>query len=165
MNTPFFDHARTKLGVKPAPMPPVYDPQAVSDAILLAAVHPRREIIVGGAGKLVVSLHRHFPRLVDAAVGLLAFRGQRSGEPRTPEHENNLWASADGDTRIRGDESLEARGGPAPGRRRRGLLRATAAATVAGTVAAALGALWAIRRVLRRRRGRRQVARPAPAPG
>jgi NAD(P)-dependent dehydrogenase (short-subunit alcohol dehydrogenase family) len=26
INTPFFDHARTKLGVKPMPIPPVYQP-------------------------------------------------------------------------------------------------------------------------------------------
>jgi NAD(P)-dependent dehydrogenase (short-subunit alcohol dehydrogenase family) len=38
----------------------------VANAIVRAAVHPRREIIVGPSGTLMVHLRRYFPRLVDA---------------------------------------------------------------------------------------------------
>ena len=73
IDTPFFEHARTRLGVAPKPMPPVYDPQKVADAIVGAALRPRRTVIVGGAGQVLVRLHRHFPRLVEAALRRAAF--------------------------------------------------------------------------------------------
>ena len=42
INTPFFDHARSKLGTLPAPIPPVYDPRVVAEAIVHAAEHGGR---------------------------------------------------------------------------------------------------------------------------
>ena len=51
--------------MKPRPIPPVYEPELVAEAILYAAEHPVRDIYVGGAGKLLVSLHHLAPRLVD----------------------------------------------------------------------------------------------------
>jgi hypothetical protein len=38
-----------RLGVRPAPIPPVYDPAVVADAIVFAAMHPRRDIHLGAA--------------------------------------------------------------------------------------------------------------------
>ena len=40
IDTPFFDKARTYLGVEPQPVPPVYAPEVVSEVILHAAQHP-----------------------------------------------------------------------------------------------------------------------------
>ncbi len=65
INTPFFDHARSKLGVKPQPIPPFYEPRVVAEAILFAAEHPRREIVVGSAGKMLALMERISPSLVD----------------------------------------------------------------------------------------------------
>jgi short-subunit dehydrogenase len=47
INTPFFDKGRTKLGVKPVAPPPIYQPGIVADAILHAAEHPARDLVVG----------------------------------------------------------------------------------------------------------------------
>jgi short-subunit dehydrogenase len=65
INTPLFRHARSKLGVLPKPMPPIYEPQAVAEAILFAVEHPRREIVVGGAGKLLEIGEALSPSLLD----------------------------------------------------------------------------------------------------
>jgi hypothetical protein len=46
---PFFDKKRTKLGVKPGGVPPVYEPETVADIILYAAEHPARDLVSGGA--------------------------------------------------------------------------------------------------------------------
>jgi NAD(P)-dependent dehydrogenase (short-subunit alcohol dehydrogenase family) len=46
-------------------IPPVYDPARVAKEIVRVAVTPRREVIVGAAGKLLVALRRHFPRLAE----------------------------------------------------------------------------------------------------
>jgi NAD(P)-dependent dehydrogenase (short-subunit alcohol dehydrogenase family) len=61
INTPLFDHARSKLGVEPMPIPPVYEPRVVAEAILFAAEHPRRDIVVGGAGKMLDVMERISP--------------------------------------------------------------------------------------------------------
>jgi short-subunit dehydrogenase len=83
INTPFFNHARSKLGVLPRATPPAYDPSAVAEAILWAAEHPTREIVVGGAGKGVALMQRMSPALLDRLMtfGGLAFKMQQSNRP------------------------------------------------------------------------------------
>ena len=50
-----FNFARSKLGVQPMPVPPVYEPRVVAEAICHAAEHGGREIVVGGWGKLLIA--------------------------------------------------------------------------------------------------------------
>ncbi len=56
INTPLFNAACTKIGVKPKPASPVYQPNVVADAILYAAEHPVTEIYAGGAARAMVLL-------------------------------------------------------------------------------------------------------------
>ena len=85
VNTPLFDHAGSHLGVRPAPVPPVYEPQAVVEAILHAAEHPVRDIVVGGAGKALIVQHRLAPRATDR---LLRLGGQAFARQRTDRAES-----------------------------------------------------------------------------
>ncbi len=85
INTPFFDNARSKLGVKPKPVPPVYDPRTVADAILFAAEHRRRDIVVGGSGKLLTVMQRISPSLLDR---LMLFRGMMFKQQMTDQPDN-----------------------------------------------------------------------------
>ncbi len=94
INTPFFEHSRTRLGVLPTAPPPVYDAGVVADAILWATEHPVREITVGGAAKLQLLMQRLSPRLNDAFLLLAGFATQRTDEPKAPDAENNLWEPA-----------------------------------------------------------------------
>jgi NAD(P)-dependent dehydrogenase (short-subunit alcohol dehydrogenase family) len=103
IDTPFFDHARTKIGVKPRGLPPVYDPQDVADAIVRAVERPRREVIVGGAGQVMVRMQRHFPRLVEAMLLRSAFRGQMTRQQKRVSGGDSLTTSQN-DDRIRGEE-------------------------------------------------------------
>lgn len=92
INTPLFDQALTRTGVKPFPPPPIYAPQAAVDAILFAAAHPVRELVVGGAGKFLISGQRFAPRAMDWLLRRSsAFRIQRTQEPKPPEAPSNLW--------------------------------------------------------------------------
>jgi short-subunit dehydrogenase len=83
INTPLFAHARSKLGAKPRPLPPVYEPRAVAEALVFAAEHPRREILVGGASKALTVGERISPSLVDRLMLMRgqAFKKQRAGQP------------------------------------------------------------------------------------
>jgi NAD(P)-dependent dehydrogenase (short-subunit alcohol dehydrogenase family) len=65
VNTPFFEHARSKTGHKPKPLGPVYEPEVVADAILYAAEHPRRDVYVGGTAKLLSLMETVSPGLLD----------------------------------------------------------------------------------------------------
>ena len=91
INTPFFDKARTKLGVKPTGVPPMYDPKAVSDAILHAAQHPLREFVVGGAGKLLKWTQEISPGLADRFLMKVAFEGQKTTEQKSASAPDNLY--------------------------------------------------------------------------
>ena len=92
INTPLFAHARSKLGVKPQPIPPVYEPRTVAEAILAAAEHPRRDVYVGGAGKLLTLAQRVSPALLDRYMlqDGRAVEQQRTDEP--DDGRDNLFA-------------------------------------------------------------------------
>ena len=92
-NTPFFDKARTKLGVKPVAPPPNYAPGIVADAILQAAEHPARDIVVGGAAKALFLGQRLSPRLVDALMQTRGFEVHYTDEPKSEDAPDNLHAS------------------------------------------------------------------------
>ncbi len=109
INTPLFSKARTRLGVKPMGIPPIYQPDLVADAILYAAEHPTRDIIVGGSGKLFDVLQRISPAMVDEILLRSAFTGQRTDEPESVEAPDNLYAPIGGYNRVEGDFSDQAK--------------------------------------------------------
>jgi hypothetical protein len=49
-----FDKARSHLGVKPMPMPPIDQPATVAPLILHAAEHPTRELLARGSAEALV---------------------------------------------------------------------------------------------------------------
>ncbi|MCY1138133.1 SDR family oxidoreductase [Actinoplanes sp. Pm04-4] len=101
--TPFFEHARNKLGGAMAkPPPPVYAPEVVARSIVHAAAHPGREILVGGAAAAFTLAQRLSPALTDA---VLSIRRLGEGSQRTGRPDNgvdNLDAPLDGPGRIWG---------------------------------------------------------------
>ena len=103
INTPFYAHARSKLGVLPRPIPPIYEPRTAARAIVFAAEHPRREIVVGGAGKLALALQRISPALLDWLLlrNGFAWRAQESSMPG--DQQGNLFAPASGSGSVAGD--------------------------------------------------------------
>jgi NAD(P)-dependent dehydrogenase (short-subunit alcohol dehydrogenase family) len=108
-NTPIFNHARTCIGVKPQPLPPLYAPGLVADAILYAAEHPTKEIVVGGAGKLFMLLQGLSPALVDSVMLSVGFPLQRTQEPKAPDAPSNLFEPRNEDHRVFGDFSVKTR--------------------------------------------------------
>jgi short-subunit dehydrogenase len=65
INTPLFKNARSKVGVQPMPIPPIYEPRVVAEAIARVAEKPQRQVVVGGAGKALVVAQRLSPTLLD----------------------------------------------------------------------------------------------------
>lgn len=105
INTPFYNKARTKLGVKPTGVPPYYQPSLVAEAILHVAENPTREIIVGDVGRVLDALHRLSPDLTDALVGTIAIQGQRTDVIKAESDPNNLFEPIEGYNTTTGDFS------------------------------------------------------------
>jgi short-subunit dehydrogenase len=63
VDTPIYQQAANYMGREIRPIWPLYEPQRVARAILQQAVHPRRQIIAGGFGRLLTVLHALSPAL------------------------------------------------------------------------------------------------------
>ena len=109
MNTPLFRFARSKLGVQPMPVPPVYDPQAVAEAIVHAAEHGGREIVVGGWGKALTIAQWLSPSLLDRyqLQGARAWRQQLTSRP--DDSRDNLFEASTGPGSVTGEFGRDAR--------------------------------------------------------
>ena len=100
INTPFFDNARTKLGVKPKGFPPMYSPGVVADAILYSAEKAPRDIVAGGAAKPMILGQRLSPRLMDAIMLRGGFESQMTDEPKPENAPDALFGSVEDEERA-----------------------------------------------------------------
>lgn len=102
VNTPLFQHACSRLGVLPRPIPPVYQPRVVAEAVLHAIAYPQPRVVVGAGGKALDLLHRLAPR--GAAALLLGpgrvVRKQYSDLP--DDRVDNLFAASVGPGAVDG---------------------------------------------------------------
>ena len=109
IDTPLFTHARSKVGYKPMPIPPIYDPVVVAEAIVKALEEPQREIFAGGSGKLLEVGQRLSPGLVDAYLQ----SGQRGVKQqltdRADDAVDNLFEPSRGRGAMTGDWGSKAK--------------------------------------------------------
>lgn len=103
IDTPFFEHARSKIGSMPKPPPPTYAPEVVAEAILKAATRPTREVPIGGVAVAFMGAQRMSPALADA---VLSLRRVALGLQRTDRPDNgtdNVDAPVDEPGQVRGN--------------------------------------------------------------
>jgi hypothetical protein len=70
---------------EPSLPPPIYPPEEVANAILHAAVHPQRDIFVGGAGKAFVAGKELAPGTYDYLTPAIIALQKRGSAPRNPD--------------------------------------------------------------------------------
>jgi short-subunit dehydrogenase len=102
IDTPFFRHAKNYMQEQPAEPSPMYSPEAVAKAILYAAEHPVRDLLVGGLAPLQSALGRFAPRVGDWLVSATLFSGQKSNRPRHPG-DNQILERPSSDLRETGE--------------------------------------------------------------
>lgn len=107
IDTPFFNNARSKIGVKPQGVPPIYEPDVVADCVLYAASHPARDLYAGGAGKALAVGQIVAPGLVDMALAKTGIPLQKTDDPASAD--DALHAPRAEDDRTQGDFSGQAR--------------------------------------------------------
>ena len=101
MDTPFFEHTANYTGHKPVPIPPVYSPQEVVDAILSLAVKPQDEVSVGTAAVATVFGHHVARLLTEAAMGKETHLAIEKSEP-APDTEGGLYSPVPEGTALSG---------------------------------------------------------------
>ena len=84
IDTPLPSRARNYMDREPTLPPPIYPPSEVANAILHAAVHPQRDIFVGGGGKLFVMGKEFAPGAYDELAPAIIALQKRSQPPRKP---------------------------------------------------------------------------------
>lgn len=84
IDTPLPNRARNYMEREPTLPPPIYPPSEVANAILHAAVHPQRDIFVGGGGKMFVMGKEFVPGAYDELAPAIIALQKRSETPRNP---------------------------------------------------------------------------------
>lgn len=96
VNTPQFDWVLSRLPKPAQPVPPIYQPSLVAEAIVFAAAHPdRREYWVGGSTAATLLANAVVPGLLDRYLARTGYRSQQGDRPQ-PRRRANLWRPADG---------------------------------------------------------------------
>jgi len=103
IDTPFTRHARNYMEKEPELPPPVYHPRVVARAILHCAQKPKREIIVGGGGRMMTAMGAISPRLNDRYMESVVYRQQQSDEARPRKRRDSLYRPKKGSDEERGD--------------------------------------------------------------
>ncbi|MBL8827437.1 MAG: SDR family oxidoreductase [Planctomycetaceae bacterium] len=102
MDTPFFDHASNHSGHQATPIPPLYDPESVIDAIESLVTHPRDEVIVGTAGKLADLAHKIAPKLTENILARQTHKTQMEQAPPASVTEGSLYTPMTFGTEVHG---------------------------------------------------------------
>lgn len=109
IDTPLYDKARSKLGVKPRGYPPVYDPKVAVDAVVYAAAHPIRDIVAGGGARMLTGMHMMSRSMTDRFLAATGSELQRTDQPKAKDEPGNLFEPIAGHATVSGGFGAEAR--------------------------------------------------------
>jgi NAD(P)-dependent dehydrogenase (short-subunit alcohol dehydrogenase family) len=113
INTPQFDRARQKMGLRPQPVPPIYQPEPFAGAVLHCCEHPVRELPIGWGAQKVLWGQKLSPRAGDLALLRNGWRGQHTEELKPTDSPDNLFEPIPGDPGAHGRFDGRARGSTA----------------------------------------------------
>ena len=103
INTPQFDHCRSKVPGHPMPVAPVYEPEVAADAVHWAAHHRRRQVYVGIPTLYTILGSKLAPWLAERYLAKTAVSGQQADAPPGPQNrEGNLMRPPSGDPGAHG---------------------------------------------------------------
>jgi NADP-dependent 3-hydroxy acid dehydrogenase YdfG len=108
VNTPQFAWVRSRLPQAAQPLPPIYQPEIAARAILWAAEHPPRELLVGWPTKLALLGQKIAPALMDRYLARTAWEGQLTDDPARPGRPDSLDEPVSVDVAAHGTFDREA---------------------------------------------------------
>jgi NADP-dependent 3-hydroxy acid dehydrogenase YdfG len=102
VNTPQFDWVRSRLPRRAKPVPPVFQPEVIANAVVWASEHEREEMYLGFPTVKAIVGNRIFPRLLDRYLGWTGYAAQQTSEPEDPDRPDNLWQPVEADVGAHG---------------------------------------------------------------
>ena len=97
VNTPQFGWVKSRLPHKAQPVPPIFQPEVIAEAVLYAADHPRREFWLGVPTVEAVGANKVVPGLLDRYLARNCYDAQQFDGREDPNRPNNLWEPVPGD--------------------------------------------------------------------
>jgi len=108
VNTPQFDWTRNKTGRDVRPVGPIYQPEVAAKAIVFAAEHNRKEVLVGWPTVESVAAEKFASSLLDHYIADAAWDGALENR-RTTDSPDNFWAPIERDAGAHGRFDAEAK--------------------------------------------------------
>jgi NAD(P)-dependent dehydrogenase (short-subunit alcohol dehydrogenase family) len=109
VNTPLWNHSRTRTKHLPRPIGKLYQPEVIARVIHHVAYHPRRKVSVGHESVKAVLGNRIAPFLADWDLSRTGIERQESEPiPVDPDRPDNLWEPVPGDPGTHGPYNEEA---------------------------------------------------------
>ena len=102
VNTPQFDWARNKFRHKVAPVPPIFQPETVADAVMRAATETPREYWLGFSTVKAIVAQMLFPSLADRFLARAGKASETTRQPSDPSRPDNLCEAGQGDPGAHG---------------------------------------------------------------
>lgn len=102
VNTPQFDWARNKFDRKVAPVPPIFQPETVADAVVRAAEEAPREYWLGFSTVKAIIAQMLVPSLADRLLAKSGKASETSNQPSDPGRSDNLFEAGPGDPGAHG---------------------------------------------------------------
>ncbi|CAM2159074.1 Short-chain dehydrogenase (plasmid) [Pararobbsia alpina] len=97
VNTPQFDWAVNKMGLRARPVAPIFQPEVAARAIVFAATHRRRQVYVGWSTVKAILADHIAPSLIDRYLARAGYDGQLTDETLPADAPGNLFDSVPGD--------------------------------------------------------------------
>jgi NAD(P)-dependent dehydrogenase (short-subunit alcohol dehydrogenase family) len=96
LNTPQFSWVRSRLPSHPRPVPPIYQPEVAAEAILWAARHPRRQLLVGWPTVKAVLGNAVAPGYADRVLARTGISAQQFETRVSTQRPDNLYEPVPG---------------------------------------------------------------------
>lgn len=109
VNTPQFSWVKSRLSKRAQPVPPIYQPELMAQAIYWAAHHNRRELLVGLPTYLAIWGNKIAPGIADRYLAKKGFASQQTEESEDPQRPVNLWEPPPGDYGCHGSFDAQAK--------------------------------------------------------
>lgn len=109
VNTPQFDWCENHMDYEAQPVPPIFEPEIIADAIFHTAHHPRREVYLAWPTVKAVFGQKLAPGVADRYLANHGFEGQYTDRKRDPTRASNLFEPMSGDHGAHGSFGSRAR--------------------------------------------------------
>jgi short-subunit dehydrogenase len=109
LNTTQFSWTKNRMPHKARPTGTIFQPEVAAEAILFAAEHDRREVMVGYTTVEATLGEKVIPGMLDHYLSKAAWNGAMLPEPADPDKPDNFWEPLPGDHGAHGPFDEKAR--------------------------------------------------------